>query len=110
MVPIWGLFCVSHIQTVCITGNAVLLLVHRQRTEAKIMEVTQTQDEGYTVYIFTANFTRYEVLTNNGETFIVYSARKSLSNRRPKPQYYDSLQDLAKRSKALRNLAALIAA
>ncbi len=74
-----------------------------------MLEVTQTQDTGYTVYSFTANNTEYEVLTENGQTFTVYSSRIGRSGR-PAPQCYDSLADLAKRSKALRNLAALIAA
>lgn len=74
-----------------------------------MLEVTQTEDSGYTVYSFTANNTAYEVMTTDGKTFTVYSRRLNFRRCSP-PQCYDSLAHLASRSKALKNLAALIAA
>jgi len=74
-----------------------------------MIQVSQTQDSGYTVYSFDANNTKYEVLTDDGKTFQVYSSRKGLTGRTP-PKVYDSLEDMGKRSKALNNLATLIAA
>jgi len=74
-----------------------------------MIEVKQTQDSGYTIYSFEANNTAYEVLTVDNIEFTVYSSRNGLSSRTA-PKVYDSLADMAKRSKALANLAALIAA
>lgn len=74
-----------------------------------MIEVKQTQDSGYTVYSFQANNTSYEVLTTDNQEFTVYSSRNGLTGRTA-PKVYDSLADLAKRSKALAHLAALIAA
>ena len=73
-----------------------------------MIEVNKTQDSGYTVYSFTANNTAYEVLTADNAQYTVYSSRNDLTGRAA-PKVYDSLADMAKRSKALSNLAALIA-
>lgn len=73
------------------------------------INVTQTQDSGYTVYKFDANNTAYEVLSTDGIEFTVYSRRHAFRRVSP-PTVYDSLADMAKRSKALANLAQLIAA
>lgn len=74
-----------------------------------MIQVKQTQDSGYTIYSFEANNTTYEVLTSDGVEFTVYSSRNGLTGRTP-PKVYGSLAEMAKRSKALENLAALIAA
>lgn len=71
------------------------------------MQITQTQDSGYTVYKFTANNTEYDVLTRNGVEFDVYSSRIGLTGRTP-PKCYDSLEELAKRSKVFKNFSLLI--
>ena len=71
------------------------------------MQINQKLDNGYTVYTFTANNTDYEVLTRNGVQFDVYSSRKGLTGRTP-PKCYDSLEELAKRSKVFKHLALLI--
>ena len=71
-----------------------------------MLQVTTSQDSGYTVYTFEANNTEYEVLTDDSELFTVYSKRKSLSSRAT-PKVY-TLSELAKRSKVLRGFAALI--
>lgn len=73
-----------------------------------MIQVKQTQDSGYTVYSFEANNTTYEVLTSDGAEFTVYSSRNGLTGRTA-PKVY-TLPEMAKRSKALANLAALIAA
>ncbi len=75
----------------------------------KAIEIEQTQEHGYTVYRFDANATGYEVLTQDNVEFTVFSHRKSLSGRNP-PKVYNTLAELAKRSKALANFAKLIAA
>ena len=74
-----------------------------------MIKVNQTQDSGYTVYSFEANNTAYEVITTDNIEFTVYSSRNGLSGRTA-PKVYGSLAEMAKRSKALKNLAALIAA
>ncbi|MCK5127512.1 MAG: hypothetical protein KAR42_14750 [candidate division Zixibacteria bacterium] len=74
-----------------------------------MIQVTTTIDDGYTVYKFEANNTEYEVLTDDGKTYQVWSNRKGCAGRTP-PTCYDSLSDMAKRSKALANLATLIEA
>ena len=74
-----------------------------------MIEVTQTQDSGYTVYKFTANNTDYTVMIDETIGIQVWSNRKSLGYN-PQVKVYDSLAEMSKRSKALKNLAALIAA
>lgn len=74
-----------------------------------MIKITQTQDSGYTVYGFEANNTSYEILTQDGKQFDVYSKRIGLAGR-AKLAIYDSLEKLALRSKALSNFAALVAA
>ena len=76
---------------------------------AKAIEVTQTQENGYTVYKFCANNTDYDVLTQDGKEFTVYSSRRGCAAF-PGIKVYASLEEMAQRSKALANLAALIAA
>ncbi len=71
------------------------------------MKIAQTQDSGYTVYKFTANNTAYEVLTDDDQEYQVYSQRNGLKSTST-PKVYDSLTEMAKRSKALAGLAALI--
>ena len=73
-----------------------------------MLQVSQTQANGYTVYKFEANATRYEVMTQDGIEFDVWSQRKALSQ--PTLNCYRSLAEMAKRSKSLRSLAALIEA
>lgn len=72
-----------------------------------MIEITQTSEHGYTIYTFEANNTRYEILTQDNQEYTVYSRRNSLSGRAI-PKVYASLDDLAKRSKALRNFSLLI--
>lgn len=71
--------------------------------------IRQTKESGFTVYTFDANNTAYEVLTTDGIEFTVYSRRLAFKHGTP-PTVYDSLADMAKRSKALANLAKLITA
>lgn len=73
-----------------------------------MLQVTTSQDSGFTVYKFESNTTDYEVLTDDGVMFTVYSSMKSRSGR-PTPKVY-TLGELAKRSKVLRDLAALVSA
>ncbi len=73
-----------------------------------MLQVSQTQDSGYTVYKFEANNTEYEVLTDDGVLFTVYSSRIGRSGRTA-PKVY-TIDELAKRSKTLKHLAILIAA
>lgn len=72
-----------------------------------MIEVTQNQENGYTVYKFCANNTNYDVLTQDGREFAVYSQRKGFRGF-PGVKVYGSLDEMAKRSKALANLATLI--
>ncbi len=74
-----------------------------------MIQVTTTIENGYTIYKFEANNTEYVVLTDDGKTFQVWSNRKGRTGRTV-PTVYDSLADMAKRSKALANLATLIEA
>ena len=73
-----------------------------------MLQVTQTEDSGYTVYKFEANNTEYEVLKDDSPYYQVYSKRKSLS-RFSAPKLY-TLEEMAARSKVLNNLSKLIAA
>ena len=73
-----------------------------------MLNINKTHERGYTVYGFEANNTDYDVLTEDGKTFTVYSSNKSRSGL-PAPKVYDSLSDLAKRSKTFEALAAFIA-
>lgn len=74
-----------------------------------MIEVTQTKTEaGKDAWEFTANATDYYV-TAGDYGYTVYSSRKSYSGF-GSINVYDTLEELAARSKAFRNLAALIAA
>lgn len=74
-----------------------------------MIQIKQTQEHGYTVYKFEAANTDYEVLTQDGKQFDVYSSRQGRAGGWIL-KVYNSLDEMAKRSKALGNLAALIAA
>jgi len=74
-----------------------------------MLTIKQTIEENYTVYTFTANNTAYEVVTYDNVEYVVYSKRLTLSQGSI-PKVYDNLEDMAKRSKALNQLAILIAA
>ena len=66
-----------------------------------MIQINQTIEHGYTVYKFEANNTEYEILTTDGVAFDVWSKRKSLRDATLK--CYNSLAELAARSKALNN-------
>lgn len=73
-----------------------------------MLQITQTKENGYDVYSFENRGTDYQVLSNDGVFFQVWSKRKSLSNLSA-PKVY-TLKEMAQRSKALKHLAQLIAA
>ena len=73
-----------------------------------MLEVTQTQEHGYTVYKFSANNTEYEVLKDESPFYTVYSQRIGRSGSTAPKTY--TLKELSARSKVLRLLAELIAA
>ena len=73
------------------------------------MQISQTQENGQTIYKFTARGVKYDVITRNGTEFNVFSNRTSHAGG-PVLTCYDSLGHLATRSKTFSNFAALIAA
>jgi len=78
---------------------------------AKALTVTTTIEHGYTCYKFNSRGTSYNVLTRDHKTYDVWSKRESYGNAHDRTlKCYDSLNELAKRSKALANLAELIKA
>lgn len=77
---------------------------------AKVIEVEQKVEDGATIYSFVARGTEYSVITRDGESFEVWSRRQSLPRTSGSLKVYHSLAELGQRSKALRQLAELIAA
>ena len=71
------------------------------------LEINQTTEHGYTVYKFAARGVSFEVLTDDGIAYQVWCER---AGQRTPPTCYDSLAQLATRSKTFSNFAALIAA
>ena len=69
--------------------------------------ITTKIEHGYTVYNFEANNTSYELLTQDGKAFDVYSHRIG-TGFAPTLKCYNSLTELAARSKALANFVKLI--
>ena len=72
-----------------------------------MIQINQTTEHGYTNYQFEANNTAYEVLTKDDIAFDVWSKRKNCGFD-AQLKCYNSLSELAKRSKALNNFAQLI--
>ncbi len=73
-----------------------------------MIQITQTIEQGYKSYKFEANNTEYQILTKDDKSFDIWSKRKNCSFD-AQLNCYNSLAELAKRSKALKNFAALIA-
>ena len=73
------------------------------------LQVTQSQDNGYQVYKFTNRGTEYEVLVDVDSVCQVWSNRIGFGGFiRTAPTIYDTLEDMAKRSKTFNNLVTLI--
>ena len=72
-----------------------------------MLQVNKTESDGYTIYKFDNRGVAYDVLTTDGIEFIVYSRKKSLTGRTAPAVM--NLSEMAKRSKALKHLAMLIA-
>ena len=71
-----------------------------------MLSVTQKKENKKIIYEFISRGTSYTVIKESGK-FEVWSERIS-ANFGPKVALYDSLEEMAKRSKALKNLAILI--
>ena len=73
------------------------------------IQINTKIENGYTIYTFEANNTKYDVITRDGKEFTVYSKRKNCGFDTAVKVYY-SLTELAARSKAFFNFSKLIEA
>ena len=71
-----------------------------------MQEITMTNEFGKDTFTFEANGTTYTVIAEDDGAFCVFSQRNSLTSTSIK--MYNNVEELAQRSKAFKNLAALI--
>ena len=68
-----------------------------------MLNITMAIEGGYNVFSFDARGTHYQILTDNGVEYILYTSRHS-------PRFFNSIEQLAQHSKPLRDFAVFIGA